>query len=45
MSKLPWVVGGLAAVLTGASIVTRRRNGYHDDTPPWERATKTEGEK
>lgn len=39
MSKLPVVVGGLAVVLTGASIVTRRRNGHdHDhDTPPWER--------
>ncbi len=38
MSKLPWVVGGLAAVLTGASIYTRKRNGaHHDDTPPWER--------
>jgi len=37
MSKLPWVVGGLAVVLTGASMVTRRRNGHHDDTPPWER--------
>jgi len=37
MSKLPFVVGGLAVVLTGASVVTRRRNGHHDDTPPWER--------
>ncbi len=38
MSKLPWVVGGLAAVLTGASIYTRKRNGSsHDDVPPWER--------
>jgi len=37
MSKLPFVVGGLAVVLTGASMVTRRRNGHHDDTPPWER--------
>jgi Fe-S-cluster-containing dehydrogenase component len=37
MSKLPWVVGGLAVVLTGASVVTRQRNGHHDDTPPWER--------
>jgi formate dehydrogenase iron-sulfur subunit len=39
MSKLPFVVGGLAVVLTGASVVTRRRNGHHDDTPPWERET------
>jgi Fe-S-cluster-containing dehydrogenase component len=39
MSKLPWVVGGLAVVLTGASAYTRRRGGgHHDDTPPWERA-------
>ncbi|MGC8780979.1 MAG: 4Fe-4S dicluster domain-containing protein [Anaerolineae bacterium] len=39
MSKLPWVVGSLAVVLTGASVYTRRRNGdHHDDTPPWERA-------
>lgn len=37
MSKLPWVVGGLAVVLTGASAYTRRRGGHHDDTPPWER--------
>jgi formate dehydrogenase iron-sulfur subunit len=37
MSKLPLVIGGLAVVLTGASVVTRRRNGHHDDTPPWER--------
>jgi hypothetical protein len=38
MSKLPWVVGGMAVVLTGASVYTRRRNGnHHDDTPPWER--------
>ena len=39
MSKLPAVVGSLAVVLTGASIVTRLRNGKnHDhDTPPWER--------
>lgn len=38
MSKLPWVIGGMAVVLTGASVYTRRRNGnHHDDTPPWER--------
>jgi formate dehydrogenase iron-sulfur subunit len=38
MSKLPFVVGGLAMVLTGASIYTSRRDGgHHDDTPPWER--------
>jgi formate dehydrogenase iron-sulfur subunit len=37
MSKLPWVVGGMAVVLTGASVVTRQRQGHHDDTPPWER--------
>ncbi|MCX6030910.1 MAG: 4Fe-4S dicluster domain-containing protein [Chloroflexi bacterium] len=37
MSKLPAVVGGLAVVLTGASVITRRKNGHHDDTPPWER--------
>ncbi|MCX7670883.1 MAG: 4Fe-4S dicluster domain-containing protein [Anaerolineae bacterium] len=38
MAKLPWVVGSLAVVLTGASIYTRRRyGGHHDDTPPWER--------
>ena len=35
MSKLPLVVGGLAVVLTGASVVTRRGNSHHDDTPPW----------
>ena len=40
MSKLPFVVGGLAVTLTGASIITRRRNGHDPDhdTPPWERA-------
>lgn len=38
MSKLPFVVGGLAVVLTGSAIVTGKRNGHHDDTPPWERA-------
>jgi formate dehydrogenase iron-sulfur subunit len=38
MSKLPFVVGGLAMVLTGASIYSSRRGGaHHDDTPPWER--------
>lgn len=37
MTKLPFVVGGLAVALTGASVVTRKRNGHHDDTPPWER--------
>lgn len=39
MSKLPAVVGSMAVVLTGASILTRRRNGKdHDhDIPPWER--------
>ncbi len=38
MSKLPWVIGGMAVVLTGASVYTRQRNGdHHDDTPPWER--------
>lgn len=39
MSKLPAVVGSLAVVLTGASIITRRRQGHdHDhDVPPWER--------
>jgi formate dehydrogenase iron-sulfur subunit len=37
MSKLPAVVGSLAVVLTGASIVTKRKNGHHDDNPPWER--------
>jgi formate dehydrogenase iron-sulfur subunit len=33
MSKLPLVVGGMAAVLTGASVVTRRRSGppHHDE--------------
>jgi formate dehydrogenase iron-sulfur subunit len=38
MSKLPLVVGGLAVVLTGASVITRRgKAAHHDDTPPWER--------
>jgi formate dehydrogenase iron-sulfur subunit len=38
MSKLPFVVGSLAVVLTGASVITRRgKNAHHDDTPPWER--------
>ncbi len=39
MSKLPAVVGSMAVVLTGASIITRRRNGKDPDhdTPPWER--------
>ncbi len=36
MSKLPFVVGGLAVVLTGSAIATGKRNGHHDDTPPWE---------
>ena len=36
MSKLPFVVGGLAVVLTGASIFTRRHHhGQHDDEPEW----------
>jgi len=38
MSKLPFVVGGLAVVLTGASVITHRgKDNHHDDTPPWER--------
>lgn len=39
MSKLPAVIGSMAVVLTGASIITRRRKGHdHDhDVPPWER--------
>jgi formate dehydrogenase iron-sulfur subunit len=39
MSKLPAVVGSMAVVLTGASIVTRLRNGkdHNHDIPPWER--------
>lgn len=40
MSKLPFVVGGLAVVLTGSAIATGKRNGHHDDTPPWERAAE-----
>jgi formate dehydrogenase iron-sulfur subunit len=35
MSKLPWVVGGLAVVLTSASVFTRRRNGLAHDEPEW----------
>lgn len=42
MTKLPAVVGGLAVVLTGASVITRRKNGHHDDTPPWEREEEHE---
>lgn len=34
MSKLPAVIGSMAVVLTGASILTRRRNGEHDE-PDW----------
>jgi formate dehydrogenase iron-sulfur subunit len=38
MSKLPLVVGGLAVVLTGASVITRRGKDHsQDDIPPWER--------
>ena len=38
MSKLPLVVGGLAVVLTGASMITRRgKHDDHGDIPPWER--------
>jgi formate dehydrogenase iron-sulfur subunit len=38
MSKLPFVVGSLAVVLTGASVLTRRgKKDSHDDIPPWER--------
>jgi formate dehydrogenase iron-sulfur subunit len=43
MSKLPFVVGSLAMVLTGASIYNSRRSGgHHDDTPPWERTESGE---
>lgn len=42
MSKLPAVVGSLAVVLIGASIVTRRRKGHDHDVPPWERETENE---
>ncbi len=44
MSKLPFVVGGLAVVLTGSAVVTGKRSGHHDDTPPWERAEAQQGE-
>jgi formate dehydrogenase iron-sulfur subunit len=42
MSKLPIVVGSMAVVLTGASIITRLRNGKdpEHDIPPWERTKK-----
>jgi heme/copper-type cytochrome/quinol oxidase subunit 2 len=39
MTKLPPVIGSMAVVLTGAAVLTRKRNGHHDDTPPWERDT------
>ena len=44
MSKLPVVVGSMAVVLTGASIITRLRNGKdpEHDIPPWERETEAE---
>ncbi len=35
MSKLPGVVGSLAVVLTGASVMTRLRGGGHHDEPAW----------
>jgi formate dehydrogenase iron-sulfur subunit len=35
MSKLPFVVGGLAVVLTGASVYTRRRGIASHDEPDW----------
>jgi Fe-S-cluster-containing dehydrogenase component len=43
MSKLPYVVGSMAIVLTGASIVTRLRNGKdpEHDIPPWERESRS----
>ncbi len=34
MEKIPFVAGGLAVVLTGASILTRRRGGHHNE-PAW----------
>jgi Fe-S-cluster-containing dehydrogenase component len=36
MSKVPVVAGGLAIVLTGASALTRKRNGFHDHEPDWD---------
>jgi formate dehydrogenase iron-sulfur subunit len=36
MSKVPWVAGGLAVVLTGVSAFTRRRNGSMDHEPDWD---------
>jgi hypothetical protein len=35
----------MAVVLTGAAVLTRKRNGHHDDTPPWERAAAGETER
>jgi Fe-S-cluster-containing dehydrogenase component len=35
MSKLPYVVGGLAVVLTGASTLTRKQRAMHDHEPDW----------
>jgi formate dehydrogenase iron-sulfur subunit len=36
MNKIPYVAAGLAIVLTGASALTRRRNGWHDHEPDWD---------
>jgi formate dehydrogenase iron-sulfur subunit len=35
MEKIPFVAGGLAVVLTGASIFSRRGKGGHHDEPAW----------
>jgi Fe-S-cluster-containing dehydrogenase component len=42
MSKIPYVAVGLAAVLGGASMLTRKRNGWHDHEPDWDAMNHTE---
>lgn len=42
MSKIPFVAGGLAVLLTGASALTRRRGGWVDHEPDWDTDDKGE---
>jgi len=42
MSKIPYVAVGLATVLGGVSIFTRKRNGWQDHEPNWDAMHHTE---
>ena len=44
MSKIPYVAVGMAVVLGGVSLATRKRNGWQDHEPAWDHDKSSEGE-